>query len=104
MSEPLEPIDRAREPDEGIAEFAARLAFAERILDVPELGIDPLEPGAELVQHRAIDAAEAYRSQGVELARDIFELARVLDALVLYFEDGDLVHQLADRDRHQDVL
>src|SRR5262249_1453725 len=27
-----------------------------------------------------------------------------LGALGLYFEDGDLGHQLADRDRHQDVL
>src|SRR6516225_3257484 len=43
-------------------------------------------------------------AQGRELVRDILELARVFEALGLYFQDGDLVHQLADRDRHQDVL
>jgi hypothetical protein len=32
------------------------------------------------------------RAQGGELVRDILELARVFEALGLYFQDGDLVH------------
>src|SRR5215831_4036590 len=104
--EPLvvELIDAARELDKGWAEVAARLAFADRILDVPKFCIQPLELRAELVEHHAIDVAEMDRAQGGELVRDILELARVFEALGLYFQDGDLVHQLADRDRHQDVL
>src|SRR5262249_13574195 len=88
----------------GWAEVAARLAFADRILHIPKFCIHPLELRAELVEHHAIDVTETDRAQGGELVRDILELARVFEALGLYFEDGDLVHQLADRDRHQDVL
>src|SRR2546430_17391776 len=58
---------------------------------------------AELIQHCAIDVAEANGAQGGEFMRDVLELARALEVLGLYFEDGDLIHQFADRDRHQDV-
>src|SRR5262249_3975948 len=100
----VELIDGTREFDEGRAEVAARLAFADRILDVPKFCIHPLELRVELVEPHAIDVTETDRAQGGELVRDILELARIFEALGLYFEDGDLVHQLADRDRHQDVL
>src|SRR5262245_6013368 len=100
----IEPIDGARELDERAAEIIARVAFADRILDVPERRVHLLELGAELVQLRAVCAVEADGSQGAKLAQHILELARVLDALGLYFQDGDLVHQLAGRDRHENVL
>src|SRR4029453_8530332 len=63
----VELIDGARELDEGWAEVAARLAFADRILDVPKFCIPPPELRAELVDHHAIDVAETDRAQGGEL-------------------------------------
>src|SRR5262249_1286619 len=96
----VELIDGARELDEGWAEVAARLAFADRILDVPKFCIQPLELRAELVEHHAIDVAEMDRAQGGELVRDILELARVFEALGLYFQDGVLFHPSAFPDRH----
>src|SRR5262249_57546052 len=93
----VELIDAARELDEGWAEVAARLAFADRIFDVPKFCIQPLKLRAEFVEHHAIDVAEMDRAQGGELVRDILDLARVFKALGLYFHDGDLVHHLPDR-------
>src|SRR5258708_12179238 len=81
-----------------------RIAIADCIIDVPELRVHRFELSAELVRHRAIYVAEANGPQCLELVHDILELGRVLDALGLYFEDRDLVHQLTDRDRHQDVV
>ena len=82
----------------------ARVAFADRVLDVPKFCIHLPELGAELIEHDTVDVAETHGTQSCEFLRDIVELARVLEPLGLYFEDGDLVHQFAHRDRHQDVL
>src|SRR5262249_26551760 len=100
----VEPVDHARELDEELAKVRPRLAVGDGILYVPQLCIHPFEFGAELVEHRALYPPQSSGAQRLELAQDVLELARVLDALGLYFEDGDLVHQLADRDGHQDVL
>src|SRR6266487_5695380 len=86
----VEPIDGTRELDEGAAEVAARIAIADCILDVPELRIQPFELCAEFVQRCAIYVTERNRPQCLELVHDILELARILDALGLYFEDPEL--------------
>src|SRR5215472_12815050 len=100
----VEPIDATRELDEGAAKVTTCIAIADCVLNVPKLRIHPFKLGAELVQHRAIYVVETDGTQCLELVHDIHELDGVLNALGLYFEDCDLVHQLADRDRHQDVL
>src|SRR5262249_41016216 len=100
----VEPIDGARELDERIAEIATRLAFADGILDVPQRLVDLLELGAEPVPPPAIGARELDRTQGATLPSYILELSRFLDALLFYFEDRDFIHELARRDRHENIL
>src|SRR5262249_18976144 len=100
----IEPVDRARERDEGLAEIRARLAIADGILHVPELCVHPFELGTKLVEHGALDVAQPDSAQRLEFVHNVLKLARVFDALGFFFEDRVLVHQPADREGHQDVL
>src|SRR5262249_36935426 len=89
---------------EGISEVSTRVAFSDRILDVPKLRVDALELFAQVSQHGAVDVAQRHGTQRAELTGNIIKLAGVFDALGFEFKNGDLVYQLADRDRDQDVL
>src|SRR5262249_51833287 len=96
----IDLIDTARQLDEALAEILARLELADFVLNLPKGRIyDPQLPreSVDLVSVKArlgLDAA-----QQVELPGDIRSLGAVSDAVALDFEDGDLVDQLADRDR-----
>src|SRR5262249_42355971 len=81
----VEPVNHAREFDKRLAKVRPRLAIADGILYVPELGIHPFEFGAELIEHGALYFPQLDRAQRLELAQDVLKLARVLDALGLYF-------------------
>src|SRR5581483_8938394 len=92
-------VDGASQFDEGRSEIALPLAVTNRILDVPELLVDPLELSVE--RGKAVHLGRAGREQELEFAMDILELRRIRNAFGLDLKDRDLVDELPHGDRYR---
>src|SRR5215471_4135849 len=96
----IDLIDTARQLDEALAEILARLELADFVLNLPKGRVYDPQLAREAVDLVSVEARLGLdAAQQIELPGNIGSLGAVGDAVVLDLEDGDLVDQLADRDR-----
>src|SRR2546423_2070712 len=101
----IAPVHRARQLDEIAIEALLGLLVADAILDVPQPLVDVLQRaliGRDVLRGAAAVPPGLLQQRKFQLHVD--ELGGIGDAHLLDPEDGDLVEQLARRDRNQDVF